>query len=194
MAFEDVMKNALRQQIEDLVFLTDEEFEYVLSHFSSRKFKKNQYLIQAGDFAPNDYFVAKGLLKSSYSDESGKEHIVQFAMEQWWISDPEAFLLSQKATLDVICLEDALTYYIVQQNREKLCAEMQKMEYFFRKKAQSGYVALQRRIISLMSQTAKQRYDQFLLLYPLLIPRVPRSLIASYLGITRETLSRLARG
>jgi len=193
MTSNDGMEKELRRQIEQLVPLTDEEFQHVLSHFSTRRFKKNQYLIQAGDLAPNDFFVAKGLLKSSFSDESGKEHIVQFAMEQWWISDPQAFNLNQKATLDVYSLEDTVTFYIIQEKREKLCSDMHKMEYFFRKKAQAGYIALQRRIISLMSQTAKERYEQFLLLYPALLPRVPKSLIASYLGITRETLSRLGK-
>jgi CRP-like cAMP-binding protein len=186
------MEQALRQQIEQIVKLTDEEFSYVLSHFAARKFKKNQYLIQAGDAAPNDYFVTRGLLKSSFTDEQGKEHIMQFAMEDWWISDPQAYHNSLKATLNVSCLEDTDTYYISLDNREKICADLRKMEYFFRKKTQTGYIALQRRILSLMSQSAKERYDQFLQLYPQLLQRVPKTLIASYLGISRETLSRLA--
>jgi len=186
------MELLLRQQIENIVELSDDEFSYVLSHFSTRKFKKNQYLIQAGDFAPNDYFVIKGLIKSSYTEEQGKEHIIQFAMEDWWISDPQAYHNSKRAILNVSCLEDTETYYISLDNREKLCADLRKMEYFFRKKTQSGYIALQRRIISLMSQSAKERYDQFITLYPQLQQRVPKTLIASYLGISRETLSRLS--
>jgi CRP-like cAMP-binding protein len=186
------MENVLRRQIEQITVLTDDEFKYALSHFTARKFKKHQYVIQAGDFAPNDYFVVEGLLKSSYTNHEGKEHIMQFAMEDWWISDPQAYHNNLKATLNVDCLEDTQTYYISLDNREKLCADMRKMEYFFRKKTQAGYIALQRRILSLMSQNAKERYDQFLLLYPQLLQRVPKALIASYLGISRETLSRLS--
>lgn len=89
------------------------------------------------------------------------------------------------------CLEDSETLYISLENREKLCAEMRKMEYFFRKKTTAGYVASQNRILSLISYNAKERYEYLLQQYPDLMQRVPKSLIASYLGITRETLSRL---
>jgi CRP-like cAMP-binding protein len=185
------VEEILRQQIEQIVPLTDDEFTQILTYFGERKFKKNQYLIQAGDYAPNDFFVTKGLLKSSFTDEHGKEHILQFAMENWWMSDPQAYHNSLKASLNVSCLEDTHTYFISLDNREKLCADWQKMEHFFRKKTQAGYVALQRRILSLMSQTAAERYTQFVQLYPQLLQRVPKALIASYLGVSRETLSRL---
>jgi CRP-like cAMP-binding protein len=84
--------------------------------------------------------------------------------------------------------------YISIDNREKLCADLKKMEYFFMKKTTAGYIALQRRILSLMSQKADERYTQFLHLYPTLLQRLPKALIASYLGISRETLSRIAAG
>jgi len=186
------MESVLRRQIEAIVVLTDEEFQKVISYFGMRKYKKNQYPVQAGDPAPNDFFVTAGLIQSSYTDEQGKDHIVQFAPENWWISDPQSYHNSLPATLNLLCLEDTQTYFISLENREKLCADLHKMEYFFRKKTQAGYIALQRRIISLMSQSAKERYDQFIQLYPQLLQRVPKALIASYLGISRETLSRLS--
>jgi CRP-like cAMP-binding protein len=186
------VEDILRQQIEKIIKLTDEEFQFVLSHFSVKKFKKHQYVLQAGNPAPNDHFVVKGLLKSFYLDEAGKIHILQFAMEDWWISDPQAYHNGLNATLNIDCLEDTVVYMISLDNREKLCAESRKMEYFFRKKTQAGYIALQKRIQSLMSQTAKERYDQFIHLYPQLTQRLPKALIASYLGISRETLSRMA--
>ncbi|WP_345954801.1 Crp/Fnr family transcriptional regulator [Mucilaginibacter sp. PAMB04168] len=182
----------LRQQIEKIVKLTDDEFHFVLSHFSAKSFKKHQYVVQAGYAAPNDHFVVKGLLRSFYLDESGKTHILQFAMEDWWISDPQAYHNSEAATLNIDCLEDTQVYVISLENREKLCADSRKMEYFFRKKTQAGYIALQKRIQSLMSQSAKERYDQFVHLYPQLSQRLPKVQIASYLGISRETLSRMA--
>ena len=187
-----IVEEILREQIEKIVKLTDEEFRFVLSHFKVKAFKKHQYVLQAGNPAPNDHFVVKGLLKSFYLDEAGKTHILQFAMEDWWISDPQAYHNGVNATLNIDCLEDTQTYTISLENREKLCAESRKMEFFFRKKTQSGYIALQKRIQSLMSQTAKERYDQFILLYPQLSQRLPKALIASYLGISRETLSRMA--
>ena len=185
------MEETLRKQIEKLVKLTDDEFQFVLSHFSAKAFKKHQYVLQAGNPAPNDHFVIKGLLKSFYLDETGKSHILQFAMEDWWISDPQAYHNHVAATLNIDCLEDTQVYVISLDNREKLCADSRKMEYFFRKKTQAGYIALQKRIQSLMSQSAKERYEQFLQMYPQLSQRLPKTLIASYLGISRETLSRI---
>jgi CRP-like cAMP-binding protein len=186
------VEEILRKQIEKIITLTDDEFQFVLTYFIAKAFKKHQYVLQAGNPAPNDHFVVSGLLKSFYINEAGKSHILQFAMEDWWISDPQAYHNAQTATLNIDCLEDTQVYMISLDNREKLCAESRKMEYFFRKKTQAGYIALQKRIQSLMSQTAKERYDQFLQLYPQLTQRLPKTLIASYLGISRETLSRMA--
>jgi len=113
-------------------------------------------------------------------------------MEDWWISDPQAYHNALTATLNIDCLEDTTLYQISLENRERLCAESRKMEYFFRKKTQSGYIALQKRIQSLMDLNAGQRYDLFLQSYPQLSQRLPKTMIASYLGISRETLSRLS--
>ncbi|MBC3789111.1 Crp/Fnr family transcriptional regulator [Spirosoma utsteinense] len=186
------MEEVLRRQIEKIVTLTDEEFRFVLTHFTARTVKKHQYVVQAGDPAPNDHFVVKGLLKSFYTDDLGKTHILQFAMEDWWISDPQAYHNKVNATLHIDCLEDTQLFFISIDNREKLCVELQKMEYFFMKKTTAGYIALQRRILSLMSQKAEERFNQFIQLYPTLLQRVPKALIASYLGISRETLSRMS--
>ncbi len=188
------MEDILRKQIEQIVTLTDEEFAFVLKHFTFKSYRKHQYIVQAGDPVPNDHFVAKGLLKSYYIDDLGKLHIMQFAMEDWWITDPQAYHNRVHATLHVDCIEDAKVFAVSIDNREKLCAELKKMEYFFMKRTTAGYIALQRRILSLMSQKAEERYKQFLTLYPTLLNRVPKTLIAAYLGVTRETLSRMSAG
>jgi CRP-like cAMP-binding protein len=184
------MSAALKAHIDQIIPLTDDEFSFVLSHFTPKKFKKHQYLVQAGDIVANDHFVVKGLLKSSKVDENGKEHILQFAMEGWWISDPEAYHNQTPATLYINCLEPTETMSISLHNREKLCRELQKMEYFFLKKTTSGYIAMQRRILSLISSNSRERYEQLILQYPQ-FRRLPKTMIAAYLGITRETLSRL---
>ena len=185
------MHDILRKQIEKIVILSDDEFDFVLSHFVFRKYKKHQYLLQADNPARHDHFVAKGLLKSFYLNDAGKSYIIQFAPEDWWISDPQAYFNEISATLSIDCLEDSEVYFLSLDNREKLCTESRKMEYFFRKKAQAGYIALQKRIQSLVSLNAKERYGQFLKLYPHLSQRISKGMIASYLGISRETLSRI---
>jgi CRP-like cAMP-binding protein len=186
------MSLALRQHIEKITPLTDQEFSYILSHFSTKQLRKHQFLIQEGDAVANDYFVTKGLLKAYYVSDEAKEHIMQFAFEDWWITDYQAYFSQSKATLNVDCIESVELLSLSLQNRDKICAEMHKMEHFFRKKLSMGYVALQRRILSFLNDKPKERYEQLLHLYPSLFQRVPKTLLASYLGVSRETLSRFS--
>lgn len=185
------MSQLLRQQFEKIIDLTDVEFDYVLSHFKSKNFKKHQYVVQEGQRVENDFFILSGCLKSYSTDENGKEHIIQFALPDWWITDYQAYYNQSTATVNIDCIEAVELLSLSFKNREKLCAEMHKMEHFFRKKTNKRNVALQQRILSLLSSNAKERYTQLLEQYPQLFQKVPRHLIASYLGVTRETLSRL---
>ncbi|RBQ05804.1 Crp/Fnr family transcriptional regulator [Pedobacter miscanthi] len=182
----------LRAHIHQIICLTDEEFEHAASFFTKRKYKKHQYIIQAGDAASMEHFVVKGIVKSSYTDNEGKEYILQLAMEEWWFSDPNAFNTGTPATLNVDCIEDTTTLSISFENKEKLCASSRKMEYFFRKKYTTGNMALQKRVLALLSNNAGERYKQWRNQYPSLQKRISKTLIASYLGVTRETLSRLS--
>jgi CRP-like cAMP-binding protein len=184
---------ALQTHINEVIALSDEEFADIRPYFERRSYKKHQYLLQAGDAAPYEFFVLKGLLKASYSDLAGKVHILQFALEGWWISDVTAFNLHTPALLSIDCVEDTQVLFISFDNKEKLCAASRKMEYFFRKKYTAGNAALQRRLLFLLSATATERYQQLLQQYPELYQRVPKSLLAAYLGVTRETLSRLSQ-
>ncbi len=185
------MVHPLRQHFEKITPLSDQEFDYILSHFSSKKLKKHQFLLQENAEVQYDYFVIKGLLKAYHVDKEGKEHIMQFAMEDWWISDYQAYFNKEKASLNIDCIEDVEVLCLSLENRDKLCAELHQIEHFFRKKSNAGYVALQRRILSLLNSSAKERHDQLLMQYPSLFQRVPKTLIAAYLGVSRETLSRL---
>lgn len=186
-------EHPLRKQIEEIVKLTDEEFAFVLEHFSAKRFKKHQIVLHEGDFARYDFFIIKGLMKVSRLDFDGKEHILQFGMENWWITDAEAFHNKTKSTLNVDCLEDTETFSLTLENKEKLSDELPKMQSFFLKKTTNGYIALQKRILCFLSSNAKKRYHNLLTLYPGLIQRIPKAMIASYLGVTRETLSRLSK-
>ena len=186
------MSQVFRQQIERISPLTDQEFDYILSHFETKRLKKHQYLLQEGSLVQNDYFVISGLLKAYHTDEDGKEHIIQFAMEDWWVTDYAAYFNQESASINIDCIENCEVLSLSLQNREKLCSEFHKIEHFFRIKANSGYVALQGRILSLLNNDAKERYTKLQQLYPNLLQRVSKTLIASYLGVSRETLSRLS--
>jgi CRP-like cAMP-binding protein len=184
------MSSELKKHIEKITPLTDLEFDYILSHFTPKRLKKHQFLIQEGETVTNDYFVVKGLLKAYHIDHEGKEYIMQFAMEDWWITDYQAYFNHTKATLNIDCIEDAEVLCLSLHDRDKICADLHKIEHFFRRKSNSGYVALQRRILSMLNSNAKERYEQFFSQYPKLFQRIPKTLIASYLGVSRETLSR----
>ncbi|PWG78748.1 Crp/Fnr family transcriptional regulator [Pararcticibacter amylolyticus] len=186
------MSKELREHIEAITRLTDDEFEYIISHFTVKKLKKHRFLVQADEPVTNDFWVRKGLLIAYYSNDQGKEHIMQFAMEDWWITDYQAYFNQSKATLNVVCLEDTEVLCLSLHNREKICRELHKIEHFFRRKSNAGYIALQKRILTFLDSSAKERYEQFLMQYPSLLQRIPKTLIASYLGVSRETLSRLS--
>ena len=181
----------LRKHIDEIVSLSDKEFEYVLSHFETIKKRKHQFIIQENEFINKEFWVVKGCLKSSFTDTSGKEYILQFAMENWWVTDYDAFLHKTKSKMSIDCLEACDLLYITSENKQKLCKEMHKMEYFWAVKTKLGYISLSNRILTLLKSTAKERYELLFNQYPLLFQRVPKKMIASYLGVSRETLSRL---
>lgn len=188
------MSNILRQHIEKIVPLTDEEFGMIMPHFKTRKLKKHQFLAQEGDMAHAhfDNFVISGLLKVYHTSEDGQEHILQFAPEDWWVADYQACALSGPAVVNISCLEASELLSISFGNRERLCDQFHKLEHFFRKKLNGGFLAQQRRILSMLNKNAKERYEQFLHVYPGLSQRLSKTLIASYLGVSRETLSRIS--
>ena len=186
------MSQILRQQIEKITPLTDGEFDYILSHFTPKKYKKHQFLVQEGEDVPNDFFVLEGCLKAYHVSQDGKEHILQFALPDRWICDFNAYFNQTKATLNIDCIEDTEVLCLSLYNREKLCSEMHKIEHFFRRKSNAGYIALQQRILSMLNNNTQERYEKLLQLYSSLFQKVPKKLIASYLGVSRETLSRFS--
>ncbi|MFD1470417.1 Crp/Fnr family transcriptional regulator [Hymenobacter caeli] len=186
------MQHLLRTHLENLVPLTDEEFARVLSYVTFKTCKKRHLLIRAGESVREAYFVAKGLLKLVYADAAGKSHIVSFAPEDWWESDFQAYYNQTPATLSLECLEDTAVWCLSLENYHRLCAELPQLTHFFLTKALRGSMAAQQRILSLLTTQAKERYEQLLRLYPALPQRVSKTLLASYLGVSRETLSRLS--
>jgi CRP-like cAMP-binding protein len=184
-------KEILKQHIAKTASLTDEQLAYVFSHFKQQSFKKGQSIITAGDVVDCEYFVLSGCLKSFYINDALKMFILQFSMPTWWTSDFNALYSHTKATINVDCITDAEVLCITNSDREKLCSELHNVEHFFRWRTNKGYVAAQKRLLSFMNNNVKYRYEELLKLYPELYNIVPKNLIAAYLGVSRETLSRL---
>jgi CRP-like cAMP-binding protein len=183
----------LRGHLAKTITLTDDEFAYFSSHFRPELFKKGQKIISPGDRIDCEYFVATGCLKTFYVNDDEKVFILQFATSNWWASDYAALNDQVAATVGIDCIIDTEVLTITSEDREKLCSEIPQLSYFFRWRANKGYVASQKRLLSFMNNDAKYRYEEFMKMYPQLYNLVPKKLIAAYLGVSRETLSRLYR-
>jgi CRP-like cAMP-binding protein len=183
--------NLFLDYIKQYVELTGEEEEILLSKAKARKFLKGQYVVQNGDVCKFENFVLSGCLKAFYIDNEGQEHIVMFAIENWWIADLGSFISQTPADLNVQCLEDCELVQISHNDLQQLYLDIPKLERFFRIIIQKAFVAAQKRIINNFTLPAMDRYLQFRDQYPLIEQRVPQYMIASYLGITKEFLSKI---
>ncbi len=184
-------KEILKKHIAQTATLTDEQFDYFFSHFKPQFYKKGETLIHVGQAVESEYFVVSGCLKAFFVNDEIKTYILQFAMPTWWTSDYAAMYNHTNATITVDCITDADVLCLSGADREKLCSELHPLEHFFRWRTNRGYVASQKRLLSFMNNDTKARYEELLALYPQLYNLVPKHLIAAYLGVSRETLSRL---
>jgi CRP-like cAMP-binding protein len=184
-------KLLLKEHVSKIASLTDEEFDYFFSHFKPETFKKGQSIISEGQQVDKEYFVIDGCLKAFFVNDEVKMYILQFAMPTWWASDYAALYNNTQATINVDCVSDTEILSLSNSDREKICRELHQAEHFFRWRTNKGYVAAQKRLLSFMNNDTKTRYEELLALYPALYNTVPKHLIAAYLGVSRETLSRL---
>ncbi len=187
------MFDEILEHIEELIQLSESEKERFTSILIKKKLRKRQFLIQEGDVVKYEYFVASGCLKAYEVDDNGDEHIIQFAKENWWISDFKAFFEEGKATLNIDTIEESLVYGIEKQDLENLFLDVPKFDRFFRIKLTSAFVALQNRILSSLDKSNSERYLDFQKTYPNLERRIPNYMIANYLGIKPESLSRIRK-
>jgi CRP-like cAMP-binding protein len=185
------MFDRLREHVSRQVSLTDEEFPSCTSSFVPKRLRKGAYLAQAGE--PTKYlaFVTGGCLRSYGIDKKGDEHIVQFAIEGWWITDMYSFLTGKPGEYFIDALEESDVLLIDLPTYEELCATVSKFERYFRILLQNNYVATHHRVLASISMSAEERYLEMGEKHPELIQRVAQRHVASYLGITPEALSRI---
>ena len=179
------------QKINEIDPLTTDEEELIKNYLTPKKLRKKQYLLQEGDVCKYIAFVEKGALRSYTVDDNGGEHIFQFALEGWVISDLYSFLTGEPATYNIEALEDSELMLISKTAQEELLTKLPKYETYTRILVTNAYIALQRRITSVISLSLEERYKNLTALYPDIIQRVPQHMIASFMGLTPETLSRV---
>ncbi|MGV3508680.1 MAG: Crp/Fnr family transcriptional regulator [Sphingobacteriaceae bacterium] len=173
--------------------LTAEDETQIKKYLSPKKLRKKQYLLQEGDVCKTIAFIEKGALRSYSLDENGNERIIQFGIEGWIISDLYSFLTGESATYNIDAVEDSELLLINKSAHEEMLLTMPKYETFTRLNITGAYLAMQRRLTSIISMPLEERYSNFIEQYPHIVQRFPQHMIASYMGLTPETLSRLRR-
>jgi CRP-like cAMP-binding protein len=181
------------ESIEKHIPLSEEDKSFIRSALRERKVKKGQFLLHEGAVSRCTNFVNKGSLCTYFIDLNGKEHIVQFAIEGWWISDLNSFIMQQPATFNVQAIEDSVVLELSFENLEILYEKVPKMERYFRVISQRAFVSFQQRIVQNISMNAEERYLAFQSKYPKLELRIPQKLVAAYLGISAEFLSKIKK-
>ena len=175
------------------VSFSEKEVIQIQASFEKNHLKKGITLLEANETVFNQYYVHNGCLRTYFIDKNGKEHTLQFAINDWWISDYTAFFSSTKAIMNIEVIQDATLYKISKKNMESLFKEIPQLETFFRKKMEKAFSSFQKRILANLSQSAKEKYVSFINTYPNIEQSVKNYHIASYLGITTESLSRIRK-
>jgi CRP-like cAMP-binding protein len=189
----DSMFEKLIESIKEKVDLSESDIEILKPFFIPKKMRKRQYVLNAGDVCQYISFVEKGMLRSFTVDAEGYEHVVQFAIEGWWVSDVGSFVSGKDALYNIEALEDCELLHLNKSGMDELLVKLPVMERFFRLLMQSNIVALQRRVIAYMSLSAEEKYLKLMEVAPDVMQRASQQHIASYLSITPETLSRIRR-
>lgn len=171
--------------------VTDEEAETFSAAFREVKIKKRQFIVQPNFIVKNRNYVLKGAFRAYVVNDNGQDSTIAFAIEDWWITDYNSYILQVPATMFVVALEDSVILEISYEKEQALKQQNHKFETFFRIRAERTAAFMQQRIISNLTQTAEERYEQFISKYPHIVQRVPQYALASYLGMTTEFLSRI---
>ncbi len=155
--------------------------------------KKNEVLVKQEEKIEHQYYLLNGCLRTYHTDELGKEYTIQFAIKDWWISDYIGYFGRKETVFNIECIKDATLYKIKRSDLQLIYDEIPKIERFFRRKIEKAFVRQEIRILANLTDTAKERYLSFLKMYPDIEKHLKNYHIASYLGITTESLSRIRK-
>jgi CRP-like cAMP-binding protein len=187
------MIEILLAHIQQKVTLNVKDKVLLNEYFTPKKLRKKQYLLQQGDVCKSMAFVAKGLLRTYNIDDNGQQHMSIFGWEGWWLSDFNSFLSGEPAVFDIDAIEDSELLLISREDYEKITITIPIMDRYFRILYQNSLVTKEQRLMRNISHTAEEKYLHLVKSNPELIARVSQNLIASYLGLAPETISRIKK-
>ncbi len=173
--------------------LSDRDKALIQDTFTPHRLRKKQFMLQAGEHARYFAFIVKGAMRMFSVDDQGNEHIVRLGIENWWMGDRESFVLATASPYHIEAIEHSQLLYVSKEGTERLAKELPAFSAMKEQLDERSQMASNRRLTSAISATAFQRYADFISCYPELAERFPQHSIASYLGINKDTLSRIKR-
>jgi len=185
------MHESIRNHIKEYVNPSENDLLLFASALSEVKVAKRKFLLQPGTHVKHEYFVVQGCLKAFYMDDKGNKHIIQFAIENWWVGDFDAFYNNVASKLYIETIEDATLLAINYQDLQHVFKEAPIFERYFRILVTSAFIAQRKRILSSLEKDTYERYSEFCSAYPNIENRVPNYDIANYLGVSAESISRI---
>ena len=191
--FAPIMYERYFEHFNISVPLTTEEQEFIMSYMTAKKLRKRQYLLQEGDICKVVAFVEKGALRLYRVNDDGSEHIVQFALDGWFITDLYSFLTNEPSMYNIDAIEDSELVLITRSASDELRKLSPKYQEFIFQVTSKAYIQLERRITSTLSLSLEERYKELTSSYTDIVQRLPQHMIASYMGLTAETLSRVRK-
>ena len=171
--------------------LKEGDEELIKNTFLPKRIRKKQYLLQAGEVCKYGAFIVKGAMRQYSVDDKGAEHIVRLSIENWWAVDRESFIMLTPSIYNIDAWEDTDALLITNADMSELGNKIPALVEMMRKLDERHSIAVQKRVNASISLTAEKRYEDFAKQYPEFIQRFPQHIIASYLGIAKETLSRI---
>ena len=181
----------IAQFFQHRVDASEEEANAFASMFQEKKLRKKQLIVQPDFVAKHRYYIVEGALRSFIIDSNGQEKTIALAIEDWWITDYNSYIFQTPATLFVEAVSNATVMQLSFEDEEKLKSQNRKFETFFRIVAERGLAAQQRRLIINLTQSAEERYESFAEKHPSFFHEIPQYIIASYLGMSTEFLSKI---
>ena len=183
----------LKQYINRYIDCSDEEFDIVCSYLKPQSYSKKEYILSEGQLCKHYYFILDGLVRFFYIDEKAHEVITQFAIEHWWFTNYESFIMQSPSRVYIQAIEPTSVVMIAKHQFDELLTKLPKLERFFRLITENMLIATQKKYEYYLKMESKEKYEQIIKHIPQLIQRVPQYMIASYLEISPEYLSQIRK-